>query len=68
MATRNPRTAKVYIVTTPSGVKLVRALSSQSAIKHTVLGTHSARLATQDDLLANRTLDVQDATAQGEDL
>jgi hypothetical protein len=68
MATRNPRTPKVYIVTTPSGKKLVRALSIQSAIKYTVLDTHSGKLASQEDLLANRDLELQDATAVEEDL
>ena len=51
MATKLPRTAKVYTVLTPNGPRLVRALSSQSAIKHVVLGTHEARLATQQDLI-----------------
>ena len=67
MTIKKARTAKVYLVSTPAGPRLVRALSTQSAIKWTVLDTHHARLATQEDLLAHRNLDVADATADTEE-
>jgi hypothetical protein len=67
---RKPRTPKYYLVSTPTGMKLVKALSSQSAIKYTVLDTHKAALATQDDLIKYRDAPVIDATAdtEGEEL
>ena len=67
MATKKPRVPKYYLVTTPGGIKLVKALSSQSAIKFTVLDSHTAKLATQEDLLAHRDLPVIDATADTEE-
>jgi hypothetical protein len=38
-------------------------LSSQSAIKHTVLDSHKVTLATQEDLIKHRDAPVLDATA-----
>jgi hypothetical protein len=63
------RTPKVYVVTTPTGSRLVRAMSSQSAVKHAVLGTHSAKLASQDDLITalGKGLKVEDAGAEGDE-
>ena len=66
MATKKPRVPKYYLVTTPAGIKLVKALSSQSAIKFTVLESHSAKIASQEDLLQHRDLPVIDATADTE--
>jgi hypothetical protein len=66
MATRKPRNPKFYLVYTPTGVKLVKALSSQSAIKHTVLDTHRAEVASQEDLIKHRDLPIIDATAEAE--
>ena len=64
---KTQRAAKVRLVTTPHGIRLVRALSDQSAIKHVVLGTHSARLATQDDLIKYLTTHkVEDASIEAE--
>jgi hypothetical protein len=61
---KTPRTAKVYLVTTPQGRRLVRALTGQSAIKHVVLGTHDAKVATQDDLIAHLPdTEIEDAGA-----
>ena len=67
MTIKKARTPKVYLVTTPTGPRLVRALSIQSAVKWAVLDTHAARVATQEDLLANRALDVADATADADE-
>lgn len=60
-----PRTAKVYVVSTPGGRKLVRAFSARDAVAHVVAGTHVGALATQDDLLAlAKTVEVEDATTE----
>jgi len=68
LTVKKARTAKVYVVTTPSGVRLVRAMTSQSAIKHCVHNSHQARLASQNDLI--NLLDahlVEDAGTEGDD-
>ena len=51
MTTSKPRELKVYLVKTPTGVRLVRALSYNGAIKHVVLLTHTAKVPTVDDLI-----------------
>jgi stage III sporulation protein SpoIIIAA len=61
---KNPRNPKVFIVNAAGTTRLVKALSVQSAIKHTVQGTHSARPAKVEDLLANPELTVEDATVE----
>ena len=68
MATKNPRSAKTYLVTTPTGPRLIKALSSQGAVKYAVLGTHAAKLAAVDDILAHRDLKVEDATAEEDEV
>lgn len=61
MATSKPRKPSVYLVTTPDGsTALVRALSSQRAIRHMVSGFTASR-ASPDDILSNRDLEVMDA-------
>lgn len=64
-----PRAAKVYIISTPTGVRLIKATSVQGAIKYAVLGTHDGRVATQEDLIAHMgKVRIEDATAaEGDD-
>jgi hypothetical protein len=50
MATNKPRPLKVYIVTTPTGERLVRAKSGASAIAHVVTMTHTVRIAWASDV------------------
>ena len=69
MTVKKARTAKVYFVTTPTGIRLVRAMSQQGAIKHAVLSTHEAHVATQDELIATLGKhEVEDAGSEIEEL
>ena len=65
MTTRNPRTPKVFLTKTPTGERLIKALSSQGAIKYATAGTHTAALASQGDLVRLLPgVKVEDATAE----
>ena len=65
MSAKKPRVAKVHLVKTPSGVRLIKATSVQQAIKYAVLDTHSGRVATQDDLIKYMSsVRIEDATAE----
>ena len=63
-ATPKPRAPKVYLVTTPTGLRLVRALTVVGAIGYVVDTTHSAQVASQDDLirLVKGGTEIEDAT------
>jgi len=47
----NPRTPKVYLVTTEGKGRLVRAFSQIGAIKHAVHTVYEAHVATQNELI-----------------
>jgi len=60
-----PRESKVYVVTTPQGPRLVKAMSGAGAVKHVVVDTHSVSLASQSDLIKLLpTVTVEDATLE----
>ena len=66
---KQPRNPKVYLVTTPTGVRLIRAFSPAGAIKQAVGTSHSAAIATQDQLIAAlaKGVKVEDGASEDDD-
>jgi len=61
MATKKPRSPRIVKVTTPTGVRFVRALNKSAALAHVVETTHTVDWATPDDVLANPEVKVETA-------
>lgn len=60
-ATKTP--SRVYLITSPTAVRLVKAHTQAQAIRFAVGTDYAAQVATQDDLITNlATMQVEDAT------
>ena len=56
---------RIYVVTTPTGIRLIRAANKIQALGYVARDTLTAEVATQDDLytLAKNGTEVEDAKA-----
>lgn len=71
-ATKATRKRNVYLVSTPTGMRLIRAFTPTGAIKFSAR-THHAAIATQDELISNiaagvKVEDANDAPGDQEEL
>jgi hypothetical protein len=55
------RLPRIVKVTTPTGVRFVRAINKSSALQHVVEMTHTVDWATPEDVLANPDVKVETA-------